>query len=243
MKLLQRLRAHQEAPAPFCSVVVVAAGRSHRMEGRDKILWPMENVPVMIHTLRPFQESDLVDEIILVTREDLMVEAGHLCSQYGITKLKRVVKGGETRTQSVHLGLQETNPTADLIAIHDGARPFVSPEVIARTVEAARQRSAAAPAVPVKNTIKRAKDGKVQETLKREELFAVQTPQVFEASLIKCAIAKAVEEGVSLTDDCAAVERLGFPVCLTEGSQENIKLTTPGDLYVGEAILAERSDL
>ena len=241
MRFLKKLLGKKEETAGFCSLVVVAAGRASRMEGVDKILCPMGNEPMLLHTLRPFQQSDLVDEIVIVTREDLMVTIGTLCSQREITKVRRLVKGGDSRADSVLAGLKETDPRADLIAIHDGARPFITEEVLEEAIEAARQRGAAAPAVPVKDTVKRARDGVVTETPTREELFAVQTPQVFEASLIKGALTKALADEVPLTDDCSAVERLGFPVCLTRGSEENIKITTPSDLLHGEAILAERS--
>ena len=150
--------------------------------------------------------------------------------------------GGQRRgePERVGPGLRETDPQASLIAIHDGARPFLPLEVLEQTIETARQRGAAAPALPVKDTIKVAREGVVQQTPDRARLFGVQTPQVFEASLIKGALTKAWEEGAVLTDDCSAVERIGFPVCLTQGSEENIKITTPRDLTWGEAILAER---
>ena len=237
MKLLDKLRKRKEEPRSLCSVIVVAAGRASRMEGIDKILCPMANQPLLLHTLRPFQESDEVDEIIIVTREDLMVEIGALCSSRGFSKVKRIVKGGDSRTESVQAGLKETDKSAGIIAIQDGARPFVTLDVIERTIATARTRGAAAPAVPVKDTIKRAVDGVITETPDRSQLFAVQTPQVFDADLIKGAITKAIKDGAVLTDDCSAVERLGFPVCLTEGSEENIKITTPADLLHGEAFL------
>ena len=234
MDLLRRLFHREEAAASFCSAVIVAGGRASRMEGIDKILCPMGGEPLLLYTLMPFQTSSLVDEIVLVTREDLMVPIGTLCSQRGITKVRRVVKGGESRTESVLAGLRETDPQASL------ARPFLPLEVLEQTIETARQRGAAAPALPVKDTIKVAQEGVVQQTPDRARLFGVQTPQVFEASLIKGALTKAWEEGAALTDDCSAVERIGFPVCLTQGSEENIKITTPRDLTWGEAILAER---
>ena len=136
--------------------------------------------------------------------------------------------------------MDEVRPDAALIGIHDGARPFLPPEVLEHTIETARTRGAAAPAIPVKDTIKVAKDGVVQATPDRSALFAVQTPQVFEIGLIQGALVHALEEGAVLTDDCSAVERIGFPVCLTQGSEDNLKITTPRDLTWGEAILAER---
>ena len=242
MDLLRRLFHREEAAASFCSAVIVAGGRASRMEGIDKILCPMGGEPLLLYTLMPFQTSSLVDEIVLVAREDLMVPIGTLCSQRGITKVRRVVKGGESRTESVLAGLRETDPQASLIGIHDGARPFLplEEEIICKTVDMALSYHAAAPAIPVKDTIKVAREGVVQQTPDRARLFGVQTPQVFEASLIKGALTKAWEEGAALTDDCSAVERIGFPVCLTQGSEENIKITTPRDLTWGEVILAER---
>lgn len=133
--------------------------------------------------------------------------------------------------------------SAQLIAIHDAARPLVTEEVVAETVEAAARSGAAAPAVPVKDTIKRVVDGVVESTPDRSQLFAVQTPQVFEHGLILGALEKAAADGAELTDDCSAVERLGVPVRLTVGSYDNIKLTTLEDLAVAEAILERRGEL
>lgn len=243
MGLLDKLLKRKKAKVPFCSVIVVAGGTASRMGGIDKILTPMANDPVIVHTLRPFQQSELVDEIVVVAREDLMVPIGNLCSREDITKVKRVVNGGATRLDSVLSGIHAVAPEADLIAIHDGARPFVTVEVIEEAIKTARKRSAAAPAIPVKDTIKRAKDGVVTETPDRAELYAVQTPQVFDAALIRSAEEKAKTDGAAVTDDCSVVERLGFPVVLTKGSEENIKITTPADLIHGEAILAERMGL
>ena len=221
-----------------CAVVIVAAGSAERMDGIDKIMTPLGGAPLLLHALAPFQASDMVEEIVIVAREDRMVEIGTMCSRSGIDKVKRVVKGGPSRTESVWAGIKEVSGSMDLIAIHDGARPFVTREIVEETIRTARARSAAAPARPVKDTIKRAEDGVVTETLDRSRLFAVQTPQIFAAPLIRAGIQKAVEEKLSLTDDCAAVERLGCPVALTSGSEENIKITTPADLILGEAILS-----
>lgn len=138
MDLLRRLFHREEAAASFCSAVIVAGGRASRMEGIDKILVHGRE-PRCCITLMPFQTSSLVDEIVLVTREDLMVPIGTLCSQRGITKVRRVVKGGESRTESVLAGLRETDPQASLIAIHDGARPFLPLEVLEQTIETARR--------------------------------------------------------------------------------------------------------
>ena len=224
-----------------CSVVVVAAGSSARMDGIDKILTPLGGEALLLHALIPFQSSDMVSEIVIVTREDKLVQIGNLCSRKGLDKVKRIVQGGETRTESVWAGIKAVSASAGFVAIHDGARPFITQKIIEDTIRTAMTRSAAAPAVPVKDTIKRAEDGVVTETLDRSALFAMQTPQIFAAPLIRVGIQKAVEEKLALTDDCAAVERLGCPVALTEGSEENIKITTRFDLILGEAILAARN--
>lgn len=241
MKFLASLFQKKERRGPsFCSVVLVAAGESGRMEGTDKILYELGGTPVIVHSIYPFEHSDRVQEIIIVTRREHIGEIGQLCKLYGLTKVTRVVPGGSSRTESVKLGLDEVNAQAELVAIHDGARPLVTQEVIEEVIARAETGGAAAPAIPVKDTIKAAKHSIVKETLPREMLFAVQTPQVFEASLIKAAIGNAISEAAVLTDDCSAVERIGFSVVLTRGSEENIKLTTPGDLLLGEAILAGR---
>ena len=229
-------RKQKKRQEPCCSAVVVAAGSSTRM-GMDKLMLPLDETPVIVYTLRAVQAAPSVGEIILVTREDLIVPMSQLCQDYAISKVTKVVRGGASRTQSVRLGTLEVSGDAQVIAIHDGARPLVSAEVIERVVAQAMETGAAAPAVPVKDTIKVAHDGVVESTPDRACLFAVQTPQVFESSLIKAALQKALDDGLELTDDCAAVERLGMKVALTRGDERNIKLTTPEDLAVAQAIL------
>ena len=159
------------------------------------------------------------------------------CKEAALTKVRKIVVGGESRSASVLAGIREADPASELIAVHDGDRPLVTEEIINAAIEKAAERGAAAPAVPVKDTIKRAVGGIVTGALDRSELYAVQTPQVFEHGLILGALEKALTDGIELTDDCSAVERIGMPVCLTEGSYDNIKLTTPEDLAVAEAIL------
>lgn len=225
---------------PLCSAVVVAAGSARRMEGIDKVLTPLGEMPVLVHTLYAFQDCPVVGEVIVVTREDLLVEVSRLCKDFALDKVRKVIVGGKERIHSVQAGLREADPEAELIAIHDGARPLVTQQVIEEAVAAAAQSGAAAPAVPVIDTIKRWEDGLSVETIDRSCLRAVQTPQVFEAGLIRAATQKALEDGELLTDDCGAVERLGKKVTLTEGSRENIKITTPLDLVLGEAILQAR---
>lgn len=225
-----------------CSVVVVAAGTASRMQGIDKVLAPLGGVPILVRTLQVFQRNPDVTEIVVVTREDLLVEISKICKDYLLDKVSKIVVGGAERTLSVRAGLRQTDREAQLIAIHDGARPFLSQQVLNEVLHQAAVSGAAAPAVPVNDTIKRAQKGVVQETVDRSELWAIQTPQVFQADLIRAAVEKAATDGAQITDDCSAVERLGMQVVLTAGDRQNIKVTTPFDLILGEAILAERGD-
>lgn len=225
-----------------CSAVIVSAGLARRMGGIDKVLAPLGELPVLVHTLYAFQDCPVVDEIIVVAREDLLVEVGRICKEFAFDKVRKVIVGGQERIHSVQAGLREVDPEAGLIAIHDGARPLVTQEIIRDTVARAALTGAAAPAVPLVDTIKREEDGRTVETVDRSQLWAVQTPQVFEAGLIKAATQKALDDGELLTDDCGAVERLGMRVTLTSGSRENLKITTPLDLILGEAILRARAE-
>ncbi len=241
MGLLSLFRRKKEEP-PTCSVVIVAAGSAQRMEGIDKVLAPLGELPVLVHTLYAFQDCPAVDEVVVVTREDLLVEVGRLCKAFNLDKVRKVVVGGQERIHSVQAGLEEVDPEAGLIAIHDGARPLVSQEILRDVVARASLTGAAAPAVALVDTIKRTENGQTAETVDRSQLWAVQTPQVFEAGLIKAATKKALEDGELLTDDCGSVERLGMRVTLTQGSWENLKITTPLDLILGEAILQARGE-
>lgn len=227
---------------PKCSAVIVSAGLARRMGGVDKVLAPLGELPVLVHTLYAFQDCAAVDEVILVAREDLVVEISRLCRDFDMNKVKKVIVGGKERIHSVQAGLREVNPEAELIAIHDGARPLVTQEIIRDAVTRAALTGAAAPAIPLTDTIKRTEDGLVVETVDRSQLWAVQTPQVFEAGLIKAAVQKAIDDGELLTDDCGTVERMGMKVTLTSGSPENIKITNPLDLILGEAILQARAE-
>ena len=239
--LLGRLFRRRREEELRCSAVVPAAGSSTRM-GQDKLLLHLGEQPVLLHTLRALDACPYITEIVVVTREELIVPIGQLCRDAALEKVRKVIVGGATRSHSVLAGLGELSPDAELAAINDGARPLVSQAVLEAVIRRASECGAAAPAVPVKDTVKRARDGLVTATLDRAELRAVQTPQVFQVDLIKTALQKALEDGAELTDDCAAVERLGIGVALTEGDYCNLKLTTPEDLAVAEALLAWREE-
>lgn len=227
----------------LCGAVVAAAGNAVRM-GEDKLLLLLGGEPVIVHTVRALESSPLIGEIVVVTRPDLIVPVAQLCKDYGFAKVTKVVAGGATRLESVRLGTLELTRDPELIAVHDGARPFVTPAVIEAAVLRAKEYGAAAPAVAVTDTVKRVDaDGLTAGSVDRESLRAVQTPQVFEEGLLRAALQKALDDGAEITDDCAAVERLGMKVALTPGDRLNIKLTTPEDLILAQAILEGRTAL
>ncbi|MBO6054389.1 MAG: 2-C-methyl-D-erythritol 4-phosphate cytidylyltransferase [Oscillospiraceae bacterium] len=211
------------------------------MEGIDKVMADLGGEPIVLRAARAFEENPLITEIVIVTREDLMEPVRKYTDAAGLTKLSKIVTGGESRTESVLNGLNAADKHAKLAAIHDAARPLVSQQVITDAVTRASVTGAAAPAVPVKDTIKQADSNSVvTATPDRESLFAVQTPQVFDMDFIRAALYQAVREGWQLTDDCSAAEKLGMKVHLTAGSEENLKVTTPMDLRLAELIWKER---
>lgn len=220
----------------ICSVVVAAAGSSSRMEGTNKLFIEIGGKPVLAHTLMALNRCKEVGEIIVVTRSEDMNTVAQLCITYNVTKISKIIIGGETRLESVYFGVQQVSPDAKLIAVHDGARPFVTESIVSNTVDAALTFSAAAPAVPVTSTIKRVKNGMVEQTVARDHLFEVQTPQIFVTELLKGALQNAIDKSLYITDDCMAVEAIGCPVKLTDGSRENMKLTTVADIAYAEAV-------
>jgi 2-C-methyl-D-erythritol 4-phosphate cytidylyltransferase len=232
----------KENPSDCCSVVVAAAGSSTRMDGRDKLFAELGGMPVLAHTLTALNKCREVGEIVIVTRGEKLDEMARLCTEYGIKKVADIIIGGPSRLESVYNGVLRTSPRAKLVAVHDGARPFVTENTVSLAVEAALKFSAAAPAVPVTSTVKEARNGIVVRTVERSELFEIQTPQVFAPELLKGALQNAVDKKLYITDDCMAVEALGCPVRLTAGSRDNIKLTTAVDFAFAEAILKMRRE-
>lgn len=229
--------ARKAIPAKYCGAVIVAAGSASRMGGIDKVMAPLGGEPMILRTVRAFAECDVVKEIVVVTREDLILPISGLCA--GIPKVNAVVAGGKSRQASVKLGMNTLSDKVKLAAIQDGARPLVTWQLIDRVVRAAHTYGAAAPAVPVKDTIKEVQGGLVRQTPDRSTLYAVQTPQVFDFDLLRGALQKAEEEEAQVTDDCSAVERLGFSVRIVEGDERNLKVTTPMDLKIAEMLLEE----
>jgi 2-C-methyl-D-erythritol 4-phosphate cytidylyltransferase len=213
------------------SAIVVAAGESQRMEGIDKVFAPLGGKPLLTRSTQAFQESPLVDQIVVVVSGENQEKCQHLVTGDEWSKVSDVCLGGRRRQDSVAAGLKQLKP-CDWVIVHDGARPFLTVDLVHRGLEAASETGAAAAAVPVKDTIKLAGDDKiVMGTPPRENLWTVQTPQVFRFNIITEAYRRA--EG-DVTDDASLVEQMGHRVKLYMGSYANIKITTPDDLALAE---------
>jgi 2-C-methyl-D-erythritol 4-phosphate cytidylyltransferase/2-C-methyl-D-erythritol 2,4-cyclodiphosphate synthase len=218
------------------SAVIVAAGRGARFGG-DKLARPLHGRPVLHWTLAAFESCPAIESITLVVSEENREAAAVLIAAAGCRRVAAIVPGGAERQESVFRGLQAA-PPSDLVAVHDGARPLVTPALIARCVEAAREHGAATPALPVVDTLKRLDaEGQMRETVERRSLVAIQTPQVFRRDLLLEAHQSAARDGFTGTDDASLVERLGHPVFPVPGDPRNLKITTPADLALAEALL------
>ena len=224
-------------PLRYCGAVIVAAGTASRMGGIDKVMAPLGGEPMIVRTVRTFQECDAIREIVIVTRSELIVPIMDLCS--GFDKVRAVVMGGSSRPESVQAGLNALSKQTKLAAIQDGARPLVTWQVIDRAVRAAGSYGAAAPGIPVKDTVKVVHGGVVKTTPDRSTLQALQTPHVFDIDLLRAALKHARDTGAAITDDCSAVENLGMSVKIVEGDERNIKVTTPMDLRIAQLLLEE----
>lgn len=208
----------------------------------DKLYQHLMDRPVLAHTLGRLQDSEFIEEIVLVVRsEDRERCRDEVLKPFALTKVTGILPGGATRQESVYLGLRFMGRSGDCVAVHDGARPLVSPELIVRVVGAGLESGAAVPGIPVKDTLKQVSGTKVAGSVDRTGLVQVQTPQVFWRELIWMAHNRAREEGTMATDDAGLVERIRHPVLVVAGEEENIKLTTAFDFLVARAILDQRA--
>jgi 2-C-methyl-D-erythritol 4-phosphate cytidylyltransferase len=224
-------------------VIIPAAGQGTRMgAGKNKLLLELNGIPVLIHTLRVFEEDENCKGMILAVHHQDEMEFRALLEKYNIDKVLNFVPGGQDRQHSIYNALKTVNSN-DIILVHDGARPFIQKEQIDRLTETAIEKDAAIMGVPAKDTMKRVQGGVVVETVERSSLWAVQTPQAFRMSVLRQAYEKAESENFVGTDDASLVERLGHPVSIVEGDYDNIKLTTPEDLFFAEAILKKRNQM
>jgi 2-C-methyl-D-erythritol 4-phosphate cytidylyltransferase len=224
--------------------IVVAAGRGSRAGGgQSKQFREISGIPIIIHTLSRFERCETIEGSVVVLPEGEREAFHALAGRYGLRKVTSAVAGGGTRAESVWRGLQAIQDlSVGVVAVHDGVRPFVTPEEIDRTVREAEACGAAILAVPATDTIKEAEGGRVLRTLERTRLWRAQTPQCFRHELLRRAYERAMAEGLDATDDSALVERLGTTVRLVEGGAHNIKITTPQDFAVAEILLKEATD-
>ncbi len=217
------------------TALIAAAGSGSRMKSDiPKQFLKVDNLPILIKTLDKFEKNIYVDDIIIVTRECDIQNVINLTKEYSITKLKAVVAGGDTRQASIINGLD--NVTCDIVLIHDGARPFVTDSQITEIIKAVDNSKAAALGIPVTDTIKKADGNTITDTIDRSDLYSIQTPQGFDTELIKSAHKRALELGLTVTDDCSVVEAMNCPIKIVQGSPTNIKITTPDDLVIAGGI-------
>ena len=202
--------------------------------GFDKLMADLVGEKVIVRSIEAFERCDIIDEIVIVTRKELLEELKTVLLSKKINKLKSVVAGGDSRQRSVYNGVSACSDDIDIVCIHDGARPLVTDDVIINSLEAAAKFGAATAAVKVKDTIKRGESGLITETLDREYLYQIQTPQTFLKQLYLRAYDAA---NVQYTDDCQLIEAIGVKVALSQGSYSNIKLTTEEDFAVAKALL------
>ncbi|MBA3804672.1 MAG: 2-C-methyl-D-erythritol 4-phosphate cytidylyltransferase [Acidobacteria bacterium] len=238
---------HPASGICFMNVAIIAAaGQGKRLGGkRAKQFLELAGIPIIIHTLKRFEQCAAIQEIFVVLPgADNTASFLTLAAKYGLQrKLTRVVTGGATRAESVWRGLQAIRPaTVEIVAVHDGVRPFVTPEEISRTVEAARVGGAAILTAPATDTIKEVENGQVRRTLMRAQLRHALTPQCFRYALLRRAYEEAGDLGADITDDSALVERLGAPITVVEGDARNIKITRRSDIALAEIILKEFED-
>ena len=222
------------------TVIIVAAGSSERM-GFDKLFALVSGKPVIAHTIAAFENTKCVDEIILVGRPDSLAELRKLIGKP--TKVKHIIEGGAARSDSVRAGLDHVDSKSKYIAVHDAARPMITPEKIERVFEAAKANGAATLAEPVNDTLKRADaDLAVKESVDRRGIFGMQTPQVFERKLLEKAYEVVASEKLSVTDEVSAVELLGHKIILVPNYDFNFKVTYPRDLPLAEFVLQQRAN-
>jgi len=223
------------------AAIIVAGGTGERYSGQGassyKQFLLLGGVPIIIHTLRIFEDLPGVDEIILVVPSEKLLYSKKLIKEYGIKKTSRITSGGKFRQDSVYNGLKELGRSVGIVIIHDGVRPLADPGLVLTCINQAKEYGAAILAVPVKDTIKTGRKMFIEKTADRSKLWSVQTPQCFKYDVIAEAFKKAMKDKYMGTDESCLVERLGHRVKIVEGSYENIKITTPEDLLFAEALI------
>jgi len=223
------------------SAIIVAAGGSRRM-GFDKLFAPIAGKLLLAHSIGAFERAESVGEVIVVAQGDRHREIEEMARAENFAKVKTIVTGGDRRQDSVRAGLEKLSEKAHYAAVHDAARPLITPQQVERVYEVCRARGAAASAEPVTDTLKHADvDLAVTGSVDRHQLFAMQTPQIFEAKLLREAYRAVFDQNISVTDEVSAVERLGRKVFLVPNEDVNFKITYPQDLPLAEFVLRQRS--
>lgn len=224
------------------SAIIVCAGSSTRMQGANKILLPLGKTNVIGNTLIAFQQCESITDIVIVCRESDREDIKSTAEALGISKLHDFAQGGDTRQQSVINGLRKISGDTEMIAIHDGARPLVKPELIEKTIKDASVFGGATLGAPVKDTIKVVRDGLIEDTPYRPSLYITQTPQVFKRRLYFEGVDFALEHELDFTDDCQLIEAIGVKIYMTTGDYTNIKITTPEDIEIAETLLRRKEE-
>ncbi len=219
------------------SVIIAAAGNFTRMNGVNKQLYEINGIPVIVRSALIFEEIDEVFEVVISARAEDCEEIESICRKFGVTKLSAVVSGGDSRQKSVFNAFEKCSKDTGFVAIHDGARPLCSANAIKKCIADARIFGGAVLGVPVKDTMKVVEDGLIYDTPDRSKLFAIQTPQIFSKKAYVAGINFALDHDLEFTDDCQLVEAVGIKVCLTKSDYKNLKITTPEDIVIAEAIL------
>jgi 2-C-methyl-D-erythritol 4-phosphate cytidylyltransferase len=228
----------------YNTIAIVVAGGSGSRFGTEipKQFLSILSDPLLVWTLRPFQESESIDAFCVVVPQDFVDDVSGWSSKYGLTKLKWVIAGGQERQDSVVEGL-ENIPSCEIVLVHDGARPIMTAELIDRVIEGARDQGACIPGLQVQETLKKvASGGYVITTVNRNDYATIQTPQGFRYTILAEAVHEAKTDGFYGTDEAMLIERMGFPVRIVDGCRENIKVTTPNDMKLAEALLMARQE-
>jgi len=225
----------------FTSVIITAAGNSSRMGNNDKLLLKIQNKTILEYTIESFEKAKSVDEIIIVTREDLIPEIEYIIKKNNYKRIKNIVVGGNCRQQSVYNGFLAINKKADFVSVHDGARPFITAEEIDEIHKNGYEFKAVCCGTSIKDTVKKFdENGFIVETLDRNSLISVATPQIFDVKLYKQAVEKINFQFQNFTDDAGIVEQLGYKIKIVKCSYENIKITTKEDLSLAKIIIERR---
>ena len=227
-----------------CAAVIVAAGSGSRMESsKAKQFMEIDDVPVIAHTLDAFERTDCIDYIVVVTRECDIEECKAIVSRFGFTKVAKIVPGGATRQDSVLCGIDALDDATDYVAIHDGARCLITPDMIKTVFDEAKRTGCASAGSPVKNTIKQVdENNRVTSTPDRSTLWQAQTPQIFKAGLYRAAAYYAQKNGFQATDDNSLLEYVGGSVTMVDCGYTNIKITTPEDIAIAKALFDLRKE-